>query len=45
MSCALNPEQTKIKDLGEGVGGGNYKLTLQKRNKLNSWKNFSLVKR
>jgi len=45
MSCALNPEQTKIKDLGEGVGGGNYKLTLQKRNKFNSWKNFSLVKR
>jgi len=24
MSFALNPEQTKIKDLGEGVGGGNY---------------------
>jgi len=23
MSCALNPKETKIKDLGEGGGEGN----------------------
>jgi hypothetical protein len=45
MSFALKLEQTKIKDLGEGVGGGNYKLTFQKINKLKSWKDSTLVKR